>query len=79
MDKHKTAVLSNVGALAWILMEIYLNSFFTWSFHLNLCFLKLLIAENAQISNTLTAGQIKVVGDITINSGEIKIQNENLS
>lgn len=37
---------------------------------------KLLIADNAEIKNVLTAGQIKVSGDIEVKSGEINIQNE---
>ena len=36
---------------------------------------KLLVAEDAEISNTLTAGNIKVAGDISINSGQITITN----
>lgn len=35
----------------------------------------LMMADNATIRNTLTAGNIKVAGDIVINSGEIKIQD----
>lgn len=35
----------------------------------------LMMADNATIRNTLTAGNIKVAGDIIINSGEIKIQD----
>ena len=34
---------------------------------------KLLTAENAEISNVLSAGSIKVAGDVTINSGQISI------
>lgn len=37
---------------------------------------KLLVSDNAEIKNTLTAGEIKVSGDITIKSGEIYIQND---
>ena len=38
---------------------------------------KLLIADNAKISETLEAGNIKVAGDITVNSGEIKLIGPN--
>lgn len=38
---------------------------------------KLLVADNAKISETLEAGQIKVSGDITVNSGEITIEGSN--
>lgn len=37
---------------------------------------KMLVADNAEIKNTLEAGNIKVSGDVTIKSGEILIQNE---
>ena len=37
---------------------------------------KLLIADNAKISQTLEAGNIKVAGDISINSGSINIISE---
>lgn len=37
---------------------------------------KLLVAENADIANVLTAGEIRVAGDITINSGQISIISE---
>lgn len=37
---------------------------------------KLLVAEDANISNVLTAGTIKVSGDITIKSGQITISSE---
>lgn len=37
---------------------------------------KLLIADNAEIKETLSAGHIKVSGDIEVKSGEINIQNE---
>lgn len=35
----------------------------------------MLIADDAEIANTLSAGQIKVAGDISINSGQISITN----
>lgn len=35
----------------------------------------LLIADNAEIKEMLTAGKISVAGDITVNSGSIKIEN----
>lgn len=38
---------------------------------------KLLIADNAEIAETLTAGNIKVAGDISVNSGQITITSEN--
>ena len=38
---------------------------------------KLLIADNAKISETLEAGNIKVAGDVTVNSGEIKLIGPN--
>ena len=37
---------------------------------------KLLIADDAVIRKTLTAGEIKVSGDVSIKSGEISISNE---
>lgn len=37
---------------------------------------KLLIADNAEISDTLTAGKIKVAGDITVKSGKITIESQ---
>lgn len=38
---------------------------------------KLLTADNANIANTLTAGNIKVAGDIAVNSGRITITGPN--
>lgn len=38
---------------------------------------KLLVADNAKIAETLEAGNIKVAGDITVNSGEITIEGSN--
>lgn len=35
----------------------------------------MLIADDAEIANTLSAGQIKVAGDISVNSGQISITN----
>ena len=35
----------------------------------------MLIADDAEIANTLAAGQIKVAGDISVNSGQISITN----
>lgn len=35
----------------------------------------MLIADDAEIANTLSAGQVKVAGDISINSGQISITN----
>jgi phage minor structural protein len=35
----------------------------------------MLIADDAEIANTLTAGNIKVAGDISVNSGQISITN----
>ena len=37
---------------------------------------RMLIAEDAEIANTLKAGKITVSGDITINSGEIRIHED---
>ena len=37
---------------------------------------KLLVADNAEIADTLTAGNIKVAGDIAINSGQITITSD---
>ena len=36
---------------------------------------KMLITDDAEIANTLSAGQVKVAGDITVNSGQISITN----
>nr|DAP44071.1 MAG TPA: tail protein [Caudoviricetes sp.] len=38
---------------------------------------KLLVADNAKITDTLEAGKIKVAGDISINSGKITIRGAN--
>lgn len=38
---------------------------------------KLLVADNAKITDTLEAGKIKVAGDISINSGKITITGSN--
>lgn len=35
----------------------------------------MLIADDAEIANTLSAGQVKVAGDISVNSGQISITN----
>lgn len=44
-------------------------------FNLDKLVAKLLIAEDAEIKNTLTAGNIKVVGDVSILSGNIDIHD----
>lgn len=46
-------------------------------FELDKLVAKLLIADDAEIKNTLTAGNIKVIGDVSIKQGEINIHDEN--
>ena len=45
-------------------------------FSLDSLIARLLVAENADIAKTLTAGSIKVSGDISIKSGEIRLSSE---
>jgi hypothetical protein len=45
-------------------------------FSLDSLIARLLVAENADIAKTLTAGSIKVSGDISIKSGEIRLASE---
>lgn len=45
-------------------------------FKLDKLIAKMLVAEDAEIKNTLTAGNIKVAGDIDVKSGTINIQDD---